>query len=223
MSKVTSDFLSSIKGASGQNIYRTIPEAIIMYPKPTTAPRFENEDDREARDLRADQFGGVNALVPFVIDAAKLGFPAKERNQSAANMFVRRNSGVVVTSAPDGSGGFTQEYNFRDMTLSAGPLETPTVTATVDPEARTVGFTITAMAEDEETSVCHATDAVYGFVFDGETKRGRVVELGTRGDGGAKAFAIPAKWATTDLYVYAFARARKGRKASPTLLLYPAE
>ena len=195
---------------------------IVMSVRPTTSPKFENEEDREARDKRADQFGSVNALVSTVKDAAKIGFPDRGLNQSAANMFVRHNSGVLVTSTPDGNGGFTREYNFEKMALSAGPLEEADVTATVDTEARSVNFTLTALAEEDKTSTCAPTDQVYGFVFDGESKQGRLVELGTRDSGGMKTFNIPTKWATTNLYVYVFARSKRGRKASPTTLLYPA-
>ena len=82
---------------------------------------------------------------------------------------------------------------------------------------------VPSLPPEEETSLCKATDEVYAFVFDGELRKGALVELGARGDGGSKTFSIPESWSTADLYVYAFARARRGRKASPTALLYPAE
>lgn len=222
MSKIESDLFSGIRGKYGKSVFRTPQKTIVMYPQPA-APTYANEEDLEARDTRADQFGGLNELVPVVNDAAKVGFADKERGLSAANLFVSHNSGLLVTSTPAEGGGFTREYAFRELRLSAGPLEEPDVTATVDTEARSVSFTLASLSPDDETGLCQPTDRVYGFVLDGATQRGRLVELGTRGEGGMKTFNIPAKWAVTDLYVYAFARARRKRQASPTVLLYPAD
>ena len=222
MSTATSPIFDSLSGAYKDRIFRTRFNTIIMSARPSGSPIFVNENDRVARNIRADQFGCVNALVSFVGDAVQIGFPDRERNQSPANMFVRHNSGILVVSTPDDNGGFTREYRFDKMVLSAGPLEEADMTATVDTESRSVSFTLSALSEEDETSLCQPTDEVYGYVFDGETKRGRLVTIGARGDGGMTSFSIPAKWATTDLYVYAFVRAKRGRKASPTSLLYPA-
>ena len=97
------------------------------------------------------------------------------------------------------------------------------MTAAVSTEERTVTFMLEAMSPEMQSSLCNADDRVYGFVFDGVNLRGKLVELGTRGAGGEVPFTLPAVWSTEDLYAYAFARARHGRKASGTVLLYPAD
>lgn len=215
--------VTSLSGTMGDTTYRTLSPGNIVVSDKAALPTFENEEDKTARDARADQFGAVNALVPSVIDAAKKGFPNKPRGVSAANMFTARNAATLCVSTPAEDGGFAREYDFRSMTLSEGPVDAPSATAAVDAESRAVSFTLAALPPEEETSLCKATDEVYAFVFDGERHKGALVELGARGDGGSKTFSIPESWSTADLYVYAFARARRGRKASPTALLYPAE
>lgn len=215
--------VTSLSGTMGDTTFRTLSPGDIVMADKAAPPRFENAADEEARDIRADEFGGVNTLVPYVYDAIAKGFPARKRNQSAANMFARHNAETLCASAPDEEGRLVRTFDFRAMALSAGQLRKPDVTATVDTESRVVNFTLTAMEEGSDEHLCAASDTVYAFVFDGEELHGRLVELGERGDGGAKAFQIPASWPVTDLYVYAFARARRGRKASDTALLYPAE
>lgn len=223
MTKIKLRMVTSLSGTMGDTTYRTLSPGNIVVSDKAALPTFENEEDKTARDARADQFGAVNALVPSVIDAAKKGFPNKPRGVSAANMFTARNAATLCVSTPAEDSGFAREYDFRSMTLSEGPVDAPSATAAVDTESRAVSFTLAALPPEEETSLCKATDEVYAFVFDGELRKGALVELGARGDGGSKTFSIPESWSTADLYVYAFARARRGRKASPTALLYPAE
>ena len=223
MTKIKLRMVTSLSGTMGDTTYRTLSPGNIVVSDKAALPTFENEEDKTARDARADQFGAVNALVPSVIDAVKKGFPNKPRGVSAVNMFTARNAATLCVSTPAEDGGFAREYDFRSMTLSEGPVDAPSATATVDTESRAVSFTLAALPPEEETSLCKATDEVYAFVFDGELRKGALVELGARGDGGSKTFSIPESWSTADLYVYAFARARRGRKASPTALLYPAE
>ena len=223
MTKIKLRMVTSLSGTMGDTTYRTLSPGNIVVSDKAALPTFENEEDKTARDARADQIGAVNALVPSVIDAVKKGFPNKPRGVSAANMFTARNAATLCVSTPAEDGGFAREYDFRSMTLSEGPVDAPSATAAVDSESRAVSFTLAALPPEEETSLCKATDEVYAFVFDGELRKGALVELGARGDGGSKTFSIPESWSTADLYVYAFARARRGRKASPTALLYPAE
>ena len=232
MTKIKLRMVTSLSGTMGDTTYRTLSPGNIVVSDKAALPTFENEEDKTARDARADQFGAVNALVPSVIDAVKKGFPNKPRGVSAANMFTARNAATLCVSTPAEDGGFAREYDFRSMRLSEGPVDAPSATAAVvaasanaevDTESRAVSFTLAALPPEEETSLCKATDEVYAFVFDGELRKGALVELGARGDGGSKTFSIPESWSTADLYVYAFARARRGRKASPTALLYPAE
>lgn len=223
MTKINLRMVTTLSGTMGDTTFRTLSPGNIVMSDKAKLPSFEDEEEKEARDMRADQFGGVNALVPFVLDAARKGFPKRGRGQTAANLFTRHNMGTLCTSQPDEEGGFTRTYNFREMALSAGPLEAPAVTAAVSTEERTVTFMLEAMSPEMQSSLCNADDRVYGFVFDGVNLRGKLVELGTRGTGGEVPFTLPTAWSTEDLYAYAFARARHGRKASRTVLLYPAD
>lgn len=223
MTKINLRMVTTLSGTMGDTTFRTLSPGNIVMSDKAKLPSFEDEEEKEARDIRADQFGGVNALVPFVLDAARKGFPKRGRGQTAANLFTRHNVGTLCTSQPDEEGGFTRTYNFREMALSAGPLDAPAVTATVSTEERTVTFMLEAMSPEMQSSLCNADDRVYGFVFDGVNLRGKLVELGTRGAGGEVPFTLPAAWSTEDLYAYAFARARHGRKASETVLLYPTD
>ncbi len=223
MSKMTLRMVTSLRGTMGDTTFRTLAPGKIVVSDKAAPPKYDYEEDEIARNVRADEFGGVNTLVPVVLDAAKKGFPAKERGQSAANLFTQHNTGILCTSTQEEEGKFTRTYNFRAMVLSAGRVEEPTVAATVEAESRTVTFTVTALGADDESSLCRRDDLLYAFVLDGEGLKGRLVELGTRGEDNSLMFAIPASWSTADLYVYAFARAKKGRKASPTVLLYPGD
>ena len=138
MTKINLRMVTTLSGTMGDTTFRTLSPGNIVMSDKAKLPSFEDEEEKEARDIRADQFGGVNALVPFVLDAARKGFPKRGRGQTAANLFTRHNMGTLCTSQPDEDGGFTRTYKCREMALSAGPLETPAVTATVSTEERTV-------------------------------------------------------------------------------------
>ena len=206
----------------GDTLFRTVHSGkIVMSDKPLP-PTFEEEADEKARDERADEFAAVGELVPGVLDAIRRGNPGRKRGVGANAKFIEANVGrLCVSTHNEETGKIDREYDFRSMVLSSGPVDTPAVTATVDAEGGTVSFTLSA-DETPDSSYHLPSDLVYGFVYDATLRRGSLVELGSRGDGGMKSFEIPDHWPATDLYVYAFARSRKGRKASATVALYPA-
>ena len=81
----------------GDTTFRTLAPGKIVVSDKAAPPKYDYEEDEIARNVRADEFGGVNTLVPVVLDAAKKGFPAKERGQSAANLFTQHNTGILCT------------------------------------------------------------------------------------------------------------------------------
>ena len=97
MTKIKLRMVTSLSGTMGDTTYRTLSPGNIVVSDKAALPTFENEEDKTARDARADQFGAVNALVPSVIDAVKKGFPNKPRGVSAANMFTARNAATLCT------------------------------------------------------------------------------------------------------------------------------
>ena len=123
MSKMTLRMVTSLRGTMGDTTFRTLAPGKIVVSDKAAPPKYDYEEDEIARNVRADEFGGVNTLVPVVLDAAKKGFPAKERGQSAANLFTQHNTGILCTSTQEEEGKFARTYNFRAMVLSAGRVE----------------------------------------------------------------------------------------------------
>ena len=66
MTKINLRMVTTLSGTMGDTTFRTLSPGNIVMSDKAKLPSFEDEEEKEARDMRADQFGGVNALVPFV-------------------------------------------------------------------------------------------------------------------------------------------------------------
>ena len=62
MTKIKLRMVTSLSGTMGDTTYRTLSPGNIVVSDKAALPTFENEEDKTARDARADQFGAVNAL-----------------------------------------------------------------------------------------------------------------------------------------------------------------
>ena len=60
-------------------------------------------------------------------------------------------------------------------------------------------------------------DRLIGVIHEREEMKSRLVELGTRGKSGEKAWYLPKDWNVNQLVVYGFAVSENGQNASDTL------
>lgn len=207
----------------GETMFRTLPSGkIVMSDKPQS-PLFDDPTDKEARDLRAARFGATGELIPVVLDAIRVGFPARDRGITPGMKFMEHNATTLCSASRGDDGTIAVTRDLKLLRLSAGPLENAAVTVSVETGQRSVTFSLTPVDSQDTGHLCLADDRVYGFVLDGERLRGRLVPLGTRGEGGIKTFTIPASWSVADLHVYVFTRRRRDRVASDTAHAYPTE
>lgn len=207
----------------GETMFRTLPSGkIVMSDKPQS-PLFDDPADKEARDLRAACFGATGELIPFVLDAIRVGFPDRNRGITPGMKFMEHNATTLCSATRGDDGTIAVTRDLKLLQLSNGPLENAEVEVSVDTEQRNVTFSLSAVGTGDTDHLSMADDRVYGFVLDGERLRGRLVQLGTRGEGGIKTFTIPAKWSVADLHVYVFTRRRRDRVASDTAHVYPTE
>ena len=223
MPKVKFQLVTSLSGAMRDTLFRTMATGNIVMSDKGKKPTFRYPEDEEARDSRANVFGGAGVLIPVVLDAARIGFCGRKRGQAAGTRFMAHNATTLCTSTVDEEGHLARKYDYRRMVLSDGRVDDAQVSAVVDTEAGTVALELTPQGASYNDNNCNVGDTVYVFVFDGERQKGRLLQLGTRGEGGSESFQIPGNWSRADLYVYAFVQSVDRTRASRTMLLYPTD
>lgn len=168
------------------------------------------------KNPRTDKQLTQRAKVALLVDlscrfapAATLGFPGRQRNQTAYNAFVSANVEHVTVDE-----NFKATMSFPDLVCSSGALSVPLVTAVLSEEQTDVKVSVVA---EDNSGVSSMKDEVYVVFY--ETGRGdcKVLSAGTRGKGGEVSFKLPSLWVSSKLQVYAFVLSERGNRASRTL------
>ncbi len=100
------------------------------------------------------------------------------------------------------------------LSLSSGELRLPLIKAEVDKEKRLVIF---QWEQQPLMPFMAKEDRLIGVIHEREEMKSRLVELGTRGKSGEKAWYLPKDWNVNQLVVYGFAVSENGQNASDTL------
>ena len=74
-------------------------------------------------------------------------------------------------------------------------------------------------ATSEFYQTCQPDDVLYAAVLDSNLMQCKLVDLGTRGEGGMKSSQLNSFWSRDALQVYTFATTADGKDASRTLYL----
>ena len=232
MSKGKSAIFWELRKSIGQHKFSTRPDGeIIGSMKGKKDPTYKDPAKREKRDLRIAGYGGSGKVTRVLKVILREGFLERKRNQSPANAFVQKNVKTLCTATRDkDTKEIVLEYDFDNMSVSSGSLDTPNVDVAVNLEEGIITFTQTAevipggLARDDDKlfaclfSVNNADGPVPAIEY---LMRGMLETLRQRGENGVTTTVIPAGWNKVNLFIYTFAASADGIYSSPTIRSYP--
>ena len=232
MSKGKSAIFWELRKSIGQHKFSTRPDGeIIGSMKGKKDPTYKDPAKREKRDLRIAGYGGSGKVTRVLKVILREGFLERKRNQSPANAFVQKNVKTLCTATRDkDTKEIVLEYDFDNMSVSSGSLDTPNVDVAVNLEEGIITFTQTAevipggLARDDDKlfaclfSVNNADGPVPAIEY---LMRGMLETLRQRGENGVTSTVIPAGWNKVNLFIYTFAASADGTYSSPTVRSYP--
>ena len=212
MAKIFPDLAGGYSGQVGKTLYYRVKKDCFAktLPERTTPPT-------EAQSAQQLVFEMMGQLAGMTREVASHGFPKrskKEKLWSASNVFMHENRGVCTV---DDLASRTVTVDYPNLKCSKGSILMPEVTVTYSEENHSLQFTVAATEEFYQT--CQPDDPVYAAVLDSNLMQCKLVDLGTRGDGGMKTSPLNRSWSRDALQVYAFATTADGKDASRTLYL----
>lgn len=168
----------------------------------------ENSSNTPAQQRQRRVFTELSDWGNIFGEATKLGFPTRQRQQSAQNAFMQANAGIVSVSE---EGEVSVDYT--GIICSKGRLDIPKVTVTCAGDPPVLTFTHPV----QKNGRCRkATDRLYAAVLEKELEEVEVFELNKRSEAEAVTAELEEGWKKENLHVYVFVLSEKGDKASDT-------
>lgn len=216
--------IGKIRGKFGNVIAYVRPNG-KNYCKGTEVSR---KPARESQKRQSVAFGTVVRAGRWLKPVIRLGFPGgngcpkgvngfSSANVSSAVSIEQINPDEPVRQRKKATCEFRGVIDYGKLRVAAGALVTPTLSIEVDEGARTVAFVHQGFPVNAVD--CLLEDKIYGVLFYAPNHRGRVVELGTRGETFSVKVDFPEDAREAGLAVYAFATTVDGKDASDSVCL----
>ena len=137
----------------------------------------------------------------------KEGFRERTTDTSIYNAFISKN--VPVVTVDD---SYAATVDLDELICSDGAINLPDVTVSFADNQ----FTLTQEAQEPDGTGME-DDMVYAGLYESVMKSARLVKIGVRKENTSVQFALPKKWDSANVHIYAFAVSKSKRHTSPTL------